>query len=202
MNLKWIPTNEGMGYFNIQVGFHLPGKTNFDRLMTTPKGKLIAQNNHQLSFINRVLVANQIMLFSMKYLVAYWSPNPHMTYQLRSSVRNYIQGRSFDKKCAKLCWDTLTLFVANKGLRIIDLKAQLEMLLVKFLVKGLSPGPNPQKKFIKHKAEQFQSIGRTNTPYLVDINWFFGMAKFPQSTYSFWRGILGAWTNMDLKNRG
>lgn len=59
----------------------------------------------------------------MWYFTTYWNPNPHMTDQLKGVVRNYIWGGNFNRKCVKLCWDTLTLPLASGGLGIIDSKA-------------------------------------------------------------------------------
>ncbi len=49
----------------IQVGFRLPVEANFDKLMTSFKGKMIAWGNCNLSLAGRILVANQILLSSI-----------------------------------------------------------------------------------------------------------------------------------------
>jgi hypothetical protein len=61
--LKWIPESERVRYLGIQVGFWLPAETNFDKLVTSPKGKMIAWGNCNLSLAGRILVANQVLLF-------------------------------------------------------------------------------------------------------------------------------------------
>ncbi len=58
MGLKWTPKNEGVRYLGIQVGFRLPVEANFDKLMTSLKGKMIAWGNCNLSLVGRILVAN------------------------------------------------------------------------------------------------------------------------------------------------
>jgi hypothetical protein len=63
--LKWIPKGEGIRYFNIQIGFQLPTETNFNKLMFSLKGKLIAWGHYNLSLANKTLVANQVLLASM-----------------------------------------------------------------------------------------------------------------------------------------
>jgi hypothetical protein len=45
-------------YLGIQVGFQLPTETNFDKLMISLKGKMIAWGNYNLSFAGKILIAN------------------------------------------------------------------------------------------------------------------------------------------------
>jgi hypothetical protein len=49
----------------IQVGFQLPAEVNFDKLVTSLKGKMIAWGNYNLSLVGRILIANHILLSSM-----------------------------------------------------------------------------------------------------------------------------------------
>jgi hypothetical protein len=78
VGLKWIPEGQGVRYLGIQIGFRLPIEANFEKLMLTLKGKMIAWGKCNLFLAGRILVANQVLLSSMWYLVAYWNPNPRM----------------------------------------------------------------------------------------------------------------------------
>jgi hypothetical protein len=42
VGLRWIPKRQGNRYLGIQIGFWLPIKANFEKLMLTLKGKMIA----------------------------------------------------------------------------------------------------------------------------------------------------------------
>ncbi len=75
MGLQWIPEGKGVRYLGIQVGFHLPLKANFDKMLSAFKGKLINWSTCRLSLARRILVANQVLLASMWYLAASWNPN-------------------------------------------------------------------------------------------------------------------------------
>jgi hypothetical protein len=79
VGLKWIPKGKGTRYLRIQVGFHLPLEANFDSMMLALKIKLIIWNNNALSLAGRILVANQVLLASIWYLVACWNPDPKMS---------------------------------------------------------------------------------------------------------------------------
>jgi hypothetical protein len=70
VGLKWILENEGVHYLGIQVGFQIPTEANFDKLMTSLKGKMIAWGSYNLSLVNRILVANQVLLSSVWYMAA------------------------------------------------------------------------------------------------------------------------------------
>jgi len=76
--LKWIPTGEGIRYLRIHVSLHLPPEANFDTMMIALKGKLISWSHNLLSLAGKILVANQVLLASIWYLVACWNPNPRM----------------------------------------------------------------------------------------------------------------------------
>lgn len=78
VGLRWVPEGEGTRYLGIQVGFHLPSKANFDKMMLALKGKLVNWSHNNLSLAGRILVANQVLLTSMWYLAACWNPNPRM----------------------------------------------------------------------------------------------------------------------------
>jgi len=122
-------------------------------MMTGLKDKLINWNHRNLSLTGRILVANQVLLASMWYLVASWNPNPRMCSQVHGVVRNFIWGGKVAPSGAKVKWDTLTLPIAKRGLGIIDPKTQLEALLAKLLVRGLAPGGEPWKELIRHHAD-------------------------------------------------
>ncbi len=143
VGLKWICEGQGVRYLGIQIGFRLPIEANFEKLMLTLKGKMIAWGKCNLSLANRILVANQVLLSSMWYLATCWNPNPRMCNQMRGVVRNFIWGGKASNTRAKVKWDFLTLPLSRSGLGIIDPKAQSKTLLAKLLVRGLALGGEP-----------------------------------------------------------
>jgi hypothetical protein len=54
---------------------------------------------------------------------------------------------------AKVKWDSITLPLSNGGLGIINPKTQLEALLTKLLVRGLTPWGESWKEILKHRAD-------------------------------------------------
>jgi hypothetical protein len=111
--------------------------------MISLKGKMIAWGNYNLSLVGKIFIANQVLLSSMWYMAACWNPNPKMCNQIKGVIRNFIWGGKVIKTQAKVKRDSLTLPFSNKGLGIINPKAQSEALLAKLLVRGLSPGCEP-----------------------------------------------------------
>jgi hypothetical protein len=119
------------------MGFHLPPKANFDKMLSALKGKLINWSTCRLSLAGKILIANQVLLASIWYLAAFWNPNPRMCCQVRSVVGNFIwSGKATDAR-TKVKWETLILPTSQGGLGIIDPKTQSEALLAKLLVMGL-----------------------------------------------------------------
>jgi hypothetical protein len=90
VGLRWIPEGQGVRYLGIQIGFRLPIKANFEKLMLALKGKMIAWGKCNISFVGKIMVANQVLLSSMWYLAAYKNPNLRMCNQIRGVVRNFI----------------------------------------------------------------------------------------------------------------
>jgi hypothetical protein len=86
--------------------------------------------------------------------------------------------------------------LSSGGLGIIDPKAQSEALLAKLLVKGLTPGGEPWKEILKHRADQVHLPVHGKGPSILDINWLFVAPKFKKLKCSFWKSILGSWLNV------
>lgn len=169
--LTWIPEGKGVRYLAVQVGFHLPMEANLNKLMSF-KFKMIAWGNSKLSFIRRILVANQV-LSSMWYLVACWEPNLSMCDQLQRILCNFIQGGRAVKARAKVNWNFIILPIASGGLGIIVLKAQSKALLAKSLVRVISPGGQPWKDLLKYKVKQVQPLDKSHLVMAKHINWIF-----------------------------
>jgi hypothetical protein len=74
----FVPEGQGVRYLGIQIGFWLLVEANFEKFMLTLKGKMIAWGKCNLSFVGRILVANQVLLSSMWYLATCWNPNLRM----------------------------------------------------------------------------------------------------------------------------
>ncbi len=175
--LRWVPEGEGIRYLGIQVSFHLLFKANFDKMMLALKGKLINWSHNKLSLVDKILVANQVLLASMWYLVACWNPNPRMCCQVRGVIKNFIWGGKDALARAKVKWDTLALPIAQGGLGIIDPKSQSEALLAKLLVRGLAPNDEPWKELVRHKTDQIRLPIHGKGPTTPDINWLFAAPK-------------------------
>jgi len=141
-------------------------------------------------------VANQVLLASMWYMAACWNPNPRMCCQVLGVVRNFIWGGKDAPARAKVKWDTLALPTAQGGLGIIDPKTQSKALLAKFLVRGLTPGEEPWKELVRHKADQIRLPIHDKGPNTLDINWLFAAPKLKRIQCSMWKNIVGAWLNV------
>jgi hypothetical protein len=139
-------------YLGIQVGFHLPPETNFDKMLFALKGKLINWSTCCLSLAGKILVANQVLFASMWYMATSWNSNPKMCNQVRGVVRNFIWSGKATNARAKVKWETLVLLTSQGGLRIIDLKTQSEALLAKLLIRVFAPGGEPWKELLRHKT--------------------------------------------------
>ncbi len=196
VGLQWVPEGKGVKYLGIQVGFHLPPEANFSKLVTALKGKLINWSTCRLSLAGRILVANQVLLASMWYMAAAWNPNPAMCSQIRGIVRNFIWSEKASNARAKVKWETLVLPTAQGGLGIIDPKVQSEAFLAKLLIRGLTPGGQPWKELLRHRANQVRLLVHGLGPSTQDINWLFAATKLKRPPNSLWKSILHVWMSV------
>ncbi len=149
-----------------------------------------------LSLVGTVLVANQILLASIWYLATCWNPNSKMCCQVRGVIRNFIWGSKDAPTRAKVKWDTLAFPTAQGGLGVTDPKSQSEVLLAKLLVRGLTPGGEPWKELVRHKADQTRLPVHGKGPTNPDLNWLLATPKLKRLQCSMWKSIVGAWLNV------
>jgi hypothetical protein len=138
--------------------------------MSTLKSKLITWSHNAFSLAGRILVANQVLLASIWYMAACWNPDPKMSSQVRSLIRNFIWGGKEAPSRSKVRWETLTLPLSQGGLGVTDPKSQSEALLAKLLVRGLAPGGEPWKELVWHNAGQTQLPHHGKGPSTPDLN--------------------------------
>ncbi len=192
VGLEWVSEGKGVRYLGIQVGFHLPPKANFSKMVTALKGKLINWSTCRFSLAGRILVANQVLLASMWYMAAAWNPSPAMCNLIQGIMRNFIWSGKASNARAKVKWETLVLPTAHGGLGIIDPKAQSKALLAKLFIRGLAPGGEPWKELLRHKANQVKLPVHDLGPSTQDINWMFATTKLKRPPISLWKSILHA----------
>ncbi|CAK9872041.1 unnamed protein product [Sphagnum jensenii] len=59
-----------------------------------------------------------------------------------------------------------------------------------------SPGGEPWKEFIRHKADQIRLPMHGKGPNTLDINWLFAAPKLKRIRHSMWKNIVGSWLKM------
>jgi len=125
-----------------------------------------------------------------------WNPNPTMCSQIRGIMRNFIWSGKASNARAKVKWETLVLPTAQGGLGIIDPKVQSKALLAKLFIRGLVPGGEPWKEFLRHKANQVRLLVHGLGPSTKDITWIFAATKLKRPPTSLWKNILHAWMSV------
>jgi hypothetical protein len=145
----WVLEGHVIKYLGLQISYHLPIEANFDKIILSLKSIFKNWGNKKVSIANKVLVANQIKLYSILMHVGILMCECD---QMRGLVNNYIWGGKLEGTHAKVKWDMITLLVCKGGLKIIDPQTQVEALLVKLIVKGLSLGSEPWKDLLQRIA--------------------------------------------------
>jgi hypothetical protein len=180
VGLRWILEGQGVRYLSIQIGFWLPTKANFEKLMLALKGACATSLSSvefwlptKYCFLN--VVPGSLLESQSKDV----QPN-------QSGTKLHLGGKASNTR-AKVKWDSLTLPLFNGGLGIIDPKAQSEALLVKLLVKrtcprrrtlerdseapnisGPSPGAWQRAKHLGHKLAICRPQAQTNEMFILE----------------------------------
>jgi len=119
-----------------------------------------------------------------------------MCSRVRGVIRNFIWGGKDAPARAKVRWDTVVLPTALGGLGVTDPKFQSEALLAKLFIRGLTPGGEPWKELVRHKADQTKLPIHSKGPSNADFNWLFAAPKLKRLQNSMWRSIVEAWLNV------
>ncbi len=138
----------------VHIGFRLTTKANFVKHLDSLKKNLISWGNNHLSFVEIILVTNQVFLSSLWYYATCWNPNATMITQIRGVIRNFISKEEDWKKNSPRSPNWSSMSPLLKGsLGLIDPNAQFEAMLIKLLIRRLSPRTKPWKKLLRHKVE-------------------------------------------------
>jgi hypothetical protein len=93
-------------------------------------------------------------------------------------IRNFIsKEEDWKRNAPRSIGPSFVSSLPRGGLGLIDPNAQFEALLVKLLIRRLSPRTKSWKKLLKDKTKHVQPVGRFFAPWPSDINWLFGVVK-------------------------
>ncbi len=68
----------------------MPQKEKDNKILQSIKGNEVAWRSKKLSFVAKILVANQVMLVSIWYVVSYVNMSFFAMKKMKSFIRNYV----------------------------------------------------------------------------------------------------------------
>ena len=144
---QWIPHGKPIRYLGCQVGINISPEDHVAPLLIAIRKKLVYWNTAKLSLAGRVVIANQVLLASMWYILSAWLGSRSALSQVQRLIRNFLWG---SKDCsdvrAKVSWKVITTPKDEGGLGLIDPLLQCKALVGKFIIRGLLPGGSLGKK--------------------------------------------------------
>lgn len=153
---------------------------------------MIVWTAKKLSLGGRILVSNQVIAASIWYLASCLDISNTAVKQVRAMLRNYIWGgRTAGQPRAKVAWQQAILPLDKGGLKILDPGLQASALLVKLLVRGLTPGWEPWKDFILHRVEGCQQS--KGGQWHKNSQWLMTADKLVNQNSAFWMGTWQSW---------
>ena len=197
---QWIPHGKPIRYLGCQVGINISPEDHVAPLLIAIRKKLVYWNTAKLSLAGRVVIANQVLLASMWYILSAWLGSRSALSQVQRLIRNFLWG---SKDCsdvrAKVSWKVITTPKDEGGLGLIDPLLQCKALVGKFIIRGLLPGGEPWKKILRQRMVKV--VPSTGGNWKDSIRWWF-LRDFNHSIDifrhdKFFRGIMKAW--WDLK---
>ncbi|KAH8943799.1 hypothetical protein BDL97_13G073400 [Sphagnum fallax] len=91
-------------------------------------------------------------------------------------------------------WETIVLPHHLGGLSVMDPKGLAHALLVKLLIRGLTPSGEPWKTLVRWKASQTHPFGR-DAP-TQDIEWLFTAKTLKKTNSTLWNCIVATWSKI------
>lgn len=144
--LKWLLLREVTCYLGYPFGLHIPQGGKYSKMLGQIRKHLHRWAGNQLSFANKIMIANQVIRSSIWYLASCTDFSGHALKLARATMRNYIwSGKQDTCTRAHVKWATTILPTVRGGVKILDPKWQASALLVKLLIQGMTVGYEPWK---------------------------------------------------------
>ena len=192
----WLQPGQTCRYLGFQIGLDVTPEQQFAPVLVSIRKKLCHWSSCHLSLAGRALVVNQVLLATAWYIASCWMLHPGVISRLRRLVRNYLWAGSDGTQDtrARVAWHTYILPRAEGGLGIIDLEIQSRALISKCIIRGLFPGNEPWKAFLRHAI--LQSVPTRGGPWRESYRFIFSDVARKRPSSFFLRSILGVWTTM------
>ena len=193
--LKWLQPGEVTRYLGYPFGLNIAQQEKDNKMLGQIRKHLNRWAEHKLSLAGRIMVANQVILSSIWYLASCMDFSVQALTLVRATVRNYMwSGKKATRTRARVKWSTAVLPIVRGGVKIIDPQWQASALLVKQLVRGLSPGYEPWKTLVRHRVSQTRQSRRGRWP--KHSNWIMNNRQLTKQGSTMWHGIMRAWNSI------
>ena len=195
VGLKWLQPGEVTRYLGYPFGLHIAQKEKDNKMRSQIRKHLHRWANNKLSLAGRIMVSNQVIMSSIWYLASCTDFSNQAIKLVSATVRNYIwssQKESFAR--ARVKWATSVLPIVRGGVKIIDPQWQASALLVKLLVRGMSPGYEPWKTLVRYRISQTRQSRKGRWP--TNANWLMNNHHPAQQGSSMWKGVMKAWNSI------
>jgi hypothetical protein len=191
--LKWLQEGECTIYLGFPIGFKMRAEERDNKVLLMVSRQLTKWSPRHMSLAGRILLANQVMLATIWYLCSCASISLSALKQSRGLVRNYIWGAKIGKTTrAKVRWELIIQPISAGGLKILDPIIQASALISKLVVRGLKPGWEPWKTFVRFHVDQAKYTGYAH--WLHHRHWFMHAKAAQTTSTQLWRCTFKAWT--------
>ena len=193
--LKWLKEGEVTRYLGYPFGLHIPQQEKDGKMLGQIRKHLHRWAGHKLSLASRIMVANQVILSSIWYLVSCTDLSGNALKLARATVRNYIwSGKEQSCARARVKWATTVLPIVRGGIKILDPQWQSFALLTKLMIQGMSVGYEPWKALVRYRVSQTKQSRRGHWP--AHANWIMNSTKLIPQGSSMWQGVMKAWSTI------
>ena len=138
-NFQWLQHRRSIWYLGCRVGIDITNDQLIAPLLMSLKKKLLFWSSKHLSFAGRIIIANQVLLSSMWYILSSWLFLRSVISHVQRLIRNFLWGASDVNPRSKVAWKVIISPPHECGLGLIDPMFQCKTLLEKFVVRSMMP---------------------------------------------------------------
>lgn len=196
VGFTWLAPGQSCRYLGFQIGIDVSSTQQFDPVLASIRRKLCHWWAMHLSLAGRALVVNQVLLATAWFITSCWMLQPRVSSQLKRLVRNFLWAGSDGTRDtrARVRWSTVILPLEEGGLGIINPEIQSRALISKLIVRGLFPGNEPWKAFLRSAVTECTLAG--SGLWRPSYRYIFSDSILQFTVSPFMRSLLSIWSSM------
>jgi exonuclease III len=156
-------------YLGIQIASTFDPAENWSKVIKALPCQTTYWSTLGLSIFGRTLMINSSMLSKIWFVAMHTPPDNDTTDKLNKHVNNYFRK---GRRSNSIAYQKRITPTEHGGLGQLDIQAQLDNLLAKWVIKSKSGDTHPWNIYWQHNTDELKKwLNTTTDPLVLDINW-------------------------------